>query len=114
MLGHSLPTPKFVHSGNGIELVKAYRLLKFPTDTSQPHRPATKGVVERAQRSVKEGTSCLLSQAGLQPEWWVEAILCFCFLLNVYDTIPLGENAGCTAYQARFKEECKAKLAHCC
>ena len=82
-LGSNLPTPKLVYTDNGPEFIKAFKLLDFSADTSQPHRPTTNGVAERAQRTVKEGTSCLLSQAGLQPDWWVEASRCYCFLHNV-------------------------------
>ena len=68
-LGSKLPTPKLIYSDNGPKLLKAYKVLGIPNDTSQPHRAATNGAAERAQRTVKEGTSCLLSRAGLQPDW---------------------------------------------
>ena len=110
-LGSALPTPKLCYSDNGPEILKAYKRLGFPKDTSQPHRAATNGVAERAQRTVKEGTSCFLSQAGLQMEWWVEAAKCYCFLRNAWDQIPSGPHAGCTSYQARFKEDCPAQVA---
>ena len=82
-LGKDL-NPKLCYSDNGPEILKAYKRLGFPKDTSQRHRPATNGVAERAQRTVKEGTSCFLSQAGLQHEWWVEAAKCFCFFIKFH------------------------------
>jgi len=85
-------------------------VFAFPRDTSQQHRPATNGVAERAQRTVKEGTSCFLSQAGMQHDWWVEAAHCYCFLRNAWDPIPSGPHAGMTSYQARFGEDCPAKI----
>ena len=45
-LGSSLPTPKLVYSDNGSELLKAYKVLGFPNDRSQSHRPATNGFAE--------------------------------------------------------------------
>ena len=69
-------------------------------------------MAERAQRTVKEGTSCLLSQAGLQPDWWVEASLCYCFLRNVWDVIPSGPKTGYTSYQARFEEDGNAVIVY--
>ena len=112
MLGPGVPSPKFVYSDNAPEFKKAFRLMHFLSDTSCPHRPATNGVVERAMRTLKEGTACLLSQAGLQPDWWVEAADCFLFLSNIVDPIPSGEFKGMVPYQARFNEDCKAKLVN--
>ena len=48
--------------------------------------------------------------SGLHLAWWVEAAACFCFLANLVDANTSGGNAGYTPYQARFQEECKAKL----
>ena len=57
LLGLEFSIPKYVYSDNAPEFLKAFRELKFPKGTRQPHRAATTGV-ERAQRSVKEGLSC--------------------------------------------------------
>ena len=38
--------------------------------TSTPHRSETYGLAERAVRRVKEGTSAVLLQSGLDERWW--------------------------------------------
>ena len=38
--------------------------------TSTPHRSETNGIAERAVRRVKEGTSAVLLQSGLDENWW--------------------------------------------
>ena len=37
-----------------------------------PHRSETDGIAERAVRRVKEGTSAVLLQSGLNESWWAE------------------------------------------
>ena len=41
------------------------------------------------ERRVKEGTSSVLVQSGLQENWWAEAMECHCYLRNVQD--PLAD-----------------------
>ena len=38
-----------------------------------PHRSETNGIVERAVRRVKEGTSAVLLQSGLNESWWADS-----------------------------------------
>ena len=38
--------------------------------TSTPHRSETNVIAERAVRRVKEGTSAVLLQSGLNGSWW--------------------------------------------
>lgn len=71
-------------------------------DTSTPYRPQTHGTAERAVRRVKEGTRCALMQAGLQVEWWAEAMQCFCFLWNIAP--GAGRRSPC---RARFGHDVK-------
>ncbi|MHC4951072.1 MAG: hypothetical protein ACYTEU_08835, partial [Planctomycetota bacterium] len=90
--------PQHVYTDNSKEFIAALQELNWPHDTSTPHRPQTNGVIERAVRVVKEGTSCVLVQSGLDEKWWAEAMLCFCFLRNV----SLVLETGSTAYKERF------------
>ena len=45
--------------------------------TSTPHRSETNGIAERAVRRVKEGTSAVLLQSGLNESWWADSMECF-------------------------------------
>ena len=47
---------------------------------------------------MKEGTSSVLVQSGLQESWWAEAIAPCCNLRNVQDLLADGQ----TPYQRRF------------
>ena len=40
---------------------------------------------ESAVRKVKEGTSAVLLQSGLNKEWWAQSMECYCFLRNIED-----------------------------
>ena len=93
--------PQHVYTDNSKEFVKALKDLNWPNDTSTPHRPQTNGIVERAVRVVKEGTSCVMVQSGLAEKWWPEAMNCFCFLCNV-STVS---ETGTTAYKNRFDSD---------
>ena len=70
--------PSHVYVDSAQELLKALRELKWNHDTPTPHRPETNGVIERAVRRVKEGTSATLLQSGLTEVWWQEAMDCSC------------------------------------
>ena len=49
-------------------------------------------------RRVKEGTSAVLLQSGLDEKWWVDSIECHCYLRNVKDQLSDGK----TPYKRRF------------
>ena len=85
--------PQHVYTDNSSEFDKALKELNWPHDTSTPHRPRTNGVVEKAVRVVKEGTSCVMVQSGLADKWWPEAMNCFCFLRNVFVVLENGKTA---------------------
>ena len=54
--------PKVIHTDNSLEFGKACEDLSWTHCTSPPHRSETNGIVERAVRRVKEGTSAVLLQ----------------------------------------------------
>ena len=62
----------------------------------------TNGIAERVVRRVKEGTSSVLAQSGLQESWWAEATECHCFLRNVQDLLADGQ----THYEHRCNLPC--------
>ena len=66
--------------------------------TSTPHRSETNGIVERAVRRVKEGTSAVLLQSGLKDSWWADSMECYTYLRNVTDLLSDGK----TPYERTF------------
>ena len=57
--------PKVIYTDNSLEFGKACEDLSWNHCTSAPHRSETYGFAERAVRRVKEGTSAVLLQSGL-------------------------------------------------
>ena len=61
------------------------------SSTSPPHRSETTGIVERAVRRIKEGTSDVLLQSGLDEKGWVGSMECYCYLRNFQDLLSDGK-----------------------
>ena len=55
--------------------------------TSTPHRSETNGIAEWAVRGVKEGTSAVPLQSGLDNEWWADSMECYTYLRNIQDLL---------------------------
>ena len=69
---------------------KSAKLVKiFPGNhcTSTPHRSETSDIAERAARRVKEGTSPVLLESGLNESWWEDSMECYTCLWNVTDLV---------------------------
>ena len=66
--------PKVIHTDNSLEFGKACEDLSWDHCTSTPHRSETNGISERAVRRVKEGTSAVLLQSGLDEKWWADSM----------------------------------------
>ena len=49
-------------------------------------------------RRVKEGTSAVLLQSGLNESWWADSMECYTYLRNVTDLLSDGK----TPYERRF------------
>ena len=62
--------PKVIYTDKSLEFGKACEDLSWNHCTSTPHRSETNGIAERAVRRVKEGTSAVLLQSGLNESWW--------------------------------------------
>ena len=73
-------------------LANLFDELSWNRRTSTPHRSETKGIAERAVRRVKEGTSPVLLQSGLDEKWWSDSMECLCYLRNVQDSFDRREN----------------------
>ena len=59
-----------------LDFGKACEDLSWNHCTSTPHRSETNGIAERAVRRVKEGTSAVLLQPGLDENWWADSMEC--------------------------------------
>ena len=101
--------PQLVYSDGSKEIDKSMKTLEYPHDTSTPYRPQTNGIAERAVRRVKEGTTCVLVQSGLNYEWWREAQEFFCFAFCVTE-VMLG---GFTPYESRFSKKLDGPIYPC-
>ena len=83
--------PKVFYNDNSLEFAKACEDLSWNHCTSTPRRSDTNGIAERAVRRVKEGTSAVLLQSGLDENWWADSMECFSYLRNVQDLLSDGK-----------------------
>ena len=83
--------PKDIYTDNSLEFGKACEDLSWNHCTSTPHRSETNGIAERAVRRVKEGTSAVLLQSGLNESWWADSMECYTYLRNVTDLLSDGK-----------------------
>ena len=79
--------PTVIETDNSLEFGKACEDLSWNHCTSTPHRSETNGIAERAVRRVKEGTSAVLLQSGLNEISWADSMEYFTYLRNVQDLI---------------------------
>ena len=98
--------PKVIYTDNSLEFGKAREDLSWNHCTSTPHRSETNGIAERAVRRVKEGTSAVLLQSGLNESWWADSMECYTYLRNVTDLFSDGK----TPYERRFGQPCKGPI----
>ena len=57
-------------------------------------------------RRVKEGTSAVLLQSGLDENWWADSMECFSYLRNIQDLLSDGK----TPYERRFGQPFKGPI----
>ena len=75
--------PEVIYTSNSLEFGKACGDLSWNHCTSTPHRSETNGIAESAVRRLKEGTSAVLLQSGLDEKWWGNAIpICETFKIS--------------------------------
>ena len=98
--------PKVNYTDNSFELGKACEDLSWNRCTSTAHRLETNGIAERAVRRVKEGTSAVLLQSGLDENWWADSVECYTYLRNIQDLLSDGK----TPYERRFGEPFKGPI----
>ena len=98
--------PKVIYTDNSLEFGKACEDLSWNHCTSTPHRSETNGIAERAVRRVKEGTSAVLLQSGLNESWWADSMECYTYLRYVTDLLSDGK----TPYERRFGQPFKGPI----
>ena len=98
--------PKTIYTDNSTEFFKSCEDLSWKHCTSTPHRSETNGIAERAVRRVKEGTSAVLLQSGLNESWWADSMEWYTYLPNVTDLSSDGK----TPYEIRFGQPLKGPI----
>ena len=83
--------PKVIYTDNFLEFGKSGEELSCNHCTSTPHRSETNGTAERAVRRIKERTSAVPPQSGLNNEWWADSMECYCNLRNIQDLFSDGK-----------------------
>ena len=101
--------PKVISTDNSLEFGKACEDLSWNHCTSTPHRSETNGIAERAVRRVKEGTSAVLLQSGLNESWWADSMECYTYPRNVTDFLTDGK----TPYERRFGHPFNGPIIPC-
>ena len=98
--------PKVIYTDNSLEFGKSCEELSWNHPTSTPYRSETNGITERAFRRVREETSAVLLQSGLDDKWWSDSMECYCFLRDVQDLLADWK----TPYERRFEESFKGPI----
>ena len=98
--------PKVIHTDKTLEFGKSCEHLSWNHCTSTPHRSETNGIAERPVRRVKEGTSAVLLQSGLNESWWADSMECYTYLRNVTDLLSDGK----TPHERRFGQPFKGPI----
>ena len=91
--------PKVIYTDSSLECGKACEDLSWNHCTSTPHRSETNEIAERAVRRVKEGTSAVLLQSGLDEKRWADSMECFTYLRNIQELLYDGK----TPYERQFQ-----------
>ena len=92
--------PSVVYTDNSFQFGKSCEELSWIHRSSFLHRSETNEITERAVRRVKEGTSAVLLQSGLDETWWADSVECCCYLRNVQDLVVEGKSP----HERRFGE----------
>ena len=105
--------PKVIVSDNSLEFGKSCEDLSWKHFTSTPHRSETNGIAERAVRRVKEGTSAVLLQSGLNESWWADSMECYTYLRNVQDLLSDGKKPRMRDVSGNHLKDRLFRLVHC-
>ena len=92
----------FIYTDNSLEFGKACEDLSWSHCTSTPHRSEANGITERVLRRVKEGTSAVLLQSGLDEKWWADSLECYTFLWHIQDLLSDGKTPSERRFELPF------------
>ena len=104
--------PKVIYTANSLEFGKACEDLSWNHCTSTPHRSETNGIAERGVRRVKEGTSAVLLQSGLNESWWADSMECYTYLRNVTDLLSDGKKTHLRDVWGNHLKDQSFRLVH--
>ena len=98
--------PEVIYTDNSLKFGKHCEDLSWNHCTSTPHRSETNGIAETAVRRVKERTSAVSLQSGLNENWWAVSMECYTYRRNVTDLLPDGK----TPYERRCGQPFKGPI----
>ena len=104
--------PNVIYTDNSLEFGKACEDLSWNHCTSTPHRSETNGIAERALRRVKEGSSAVLSQSGLDEKWWADSMECDTYLRNIQDLLSDGKKLHTKGVLENHLKDQSFRLVH--
>jgi transposase InsO family protein len=77
-------------------------------EMTPPYSPQSNGVVERRNRTLTDLVNSMLETSGLCKEWWGEAILTACHVLNKVPT----KNKEITPFEEWEKKKLNVSYLH--
>ena len=98
--------PKDIYTDNSLEFGKSCEELSWIIEHPLLFYQKTNGIAERATRQVKEGTSAVLLQSGLDEKWWSDSMKCYYYLQNVQNLLTDGKSQ----YERRSGESFKGPI----
>ena len=81
------------------ELCTTSGIKRMHTLRAEPHQ---NGVAERANRTIKEGITTMLNEAGLPPSFWWDAVSTF---THIHNRSPTSALQNSTPYELWFKKK---------
>ena len=99
---NEVPEPKVIYTDNSLECGKSCEEFSLNHCTSTPHRSETNGIPERAVRRIKDWTSAVLLQSGLDNEWWADCGIFRIFYLTGRHHMKGGSECPSTEQKYRL------------
>ena len=104
--------PEVIYTDNSLEFGKACEDLSWNHCTSTPHRSETNGIAERAVCRVKECTSAVSLQSGLDENWCADSMECYTYLRNVHRFLVWWEDSHVRDVLGNHLKDRSFRLVH--